>query len=208
MKKIILIALLLLPIATPANVGNDEPLFINVASEKNSYAIKVDVEGAIIKNLNVRNSGLGLYTTGIKIVADFVTVENCNVFDTPVGIAIWSSNNIIINCTFWGCEDDGIVLLGDTPWGCNNNTFINCVFYNCCDGVELQRSSDNIFINCRFLSNSHAGIDGIRRGNNNNSFISCVFVDNMYAVYFNESEGNEFLNCTFLDNKIDMEERK
>jgi len=184
-----------------------EPSFIDVTSKKNSYAIEVDIEGAIIKNLNVRNSGSGIYTTGIKIVASYVTVENCNVFDTPVGIAIWSSNNVIVNCTFWNCVDEGIVLFGNTPWGCDNNTFINCVFYNCCDGVELQRSSDNVFVNCRFLNNYHAGIDGIIHSNNNNRFYSCLFYDNPYGCYFKESENNEFMNCTFSNNKIDMEER-
>jgi len=186
------------------NVFSTEPQFIDVASKKNGYAIKVDTPGAVIRDINIRNNGQGIYTTGIKIVADFVTIENCNVFDTPVGIAIWSSNNIIINCTFWGCKDEGIVLLGQSHLGANNNTFINCVFYNCCDGVELQHSSNNTFMNCRFLNNYHAGINGIHNNNNNNSFFSCEFVDNLYAIYFNESEGNEFINCTFMNNKRDI----
>lgn len=185
---------------TGIEVINDR-IFIDVVSEKNSYAIKVDTAGDVINDLDVRNSGPGLYATGIKIVASHVTIENCNVFDTPVGIAVWSSNNMISNCTFWNCEDEAILLLG------GNNRIENCVFYNCCDGVELQHSSNNTFINCRFLNNYHAGIDGIHHDNNNNSFFSCVFTNNIYGVYFQHSKNNEFVNCTFMNNDVDMMER-
>lgn len=148
------------------------------------------------------------YETGIKVTKDNQIIENQVFYEIPVGIAVWSSNNRIANCTFINCDDEGIVFFGGTPLGSDNNTIINCVFYNCCDGVELQKSSNNIFINCRFLSCSHAGIDGIMTSNDNNSFISCVFYDNPMGCYFSDSKDNEFINCTFLDNKIDMEERK
>jgi len=206
MKKIILMASLLMFIITPANVGNDEPPFVDVTSKENGYALKVDVEGAVISNLNVRNNGPGLYTSGIWISASHVTIENCNVFSTPVGIVVLTSNNTIVNCTFWNCKDEGIVLLGSGSLECNNNRIENCVFYNCCDGVELQHSSNNTFINCRFLNNYHAGIDGIG-SDNNNSFFSCEFVDNEYGVYFFRSKNNEFVNCTFVNNKTNILER-
>ena len=89
----------------------------------------------------------------------------------------------------------------------SNNTIENCVFYRCIDGIELQKSSDNIFINCRFLSNTHAGIDAIIHSNNNNRFYSCLFYDNVWGCYFKESKNNGFVDCTFLDNEKDMEER-
>jgi len=204
---IILLSILLLGSLTFAGsfiiLKNDRD-FIDVISEKNGYAIKVDTVGAIISGLDIRNSGPGLYTTGIKVVASHVTIENCNVFDTPVGIAIWTSNNIIVNCTFWRCQDEGIVILGGTPLRSNNNTFINCVFYYCCDGIELQESSNNKFINCWFINNYHAGIDGIHHDNNNNLVISCVFLDNVYGVYFKQSRNNELVNCTFMDNEKDI----
>lgn len=180
------------------NLTGEGMPFLNPVSKKNSYAIEIRTADIILSGFNIRNDGLGLYVMGIKISASHVTIENCNVFDTPIGIAIWSSNNIIVNCTFWGCEDEGIILLG------SNNTIQNCVFYNCCDGIELQKSSDNTFINCRFLSNTHMGIDAIRHSNDNNRFYFCLFYDNPYGCYFKESKNNEFVNCTFLDNKIDL----
>jgi len=139
-----------------------------------------------------------IYETGIKITKDNQIIENQVFYDIPIGIAVWSSNNLIANCTFINCSDEGILLIG------NNNIVENCVFYKCCDGIELQKSSDNIFINCRFLSNTHAGIDAIEDNNNNNRFHYCFFYDNYYGCFFKESEDNEFVNCTFLDNKVDV----
>ena len=188
-------------IAGTVNEGN---VFVDVVSKKNGCAIKADTANTVITGLDIRNSGPGLYTTGIKIIAENVTIENCNIFDTPIGIAIWSSNNLIINCTFWNCEDEGIVLLGNIHRGGDNNTIVSCVFYNCCDGVELQHSSNNTFINCRFINNTHAGVDGIASSNNNNSFTSCVFLDNPFGIYFHGSKNNEYINCTFKNNEQDI----
>lgn len=142
------------------------------------------------------------YETGIKITEDGQIIENKVFYDIPIGIAVWSSDNNIINCTFINCSDEGILLIG------SNNTIENCVFYKCVDGIELQKSSDNTFINCRFISNTHAGIDAIYCNNDNNLFSFCLFYDNHYGCYFKESENNEFMNCTFLDNEIDLWERK
>lgn len=151
---------------------------------------------AIAMELVTRETG-GKYEVGIKIVKGNQVIENHVFKDIPIGIAVWSSNNLIVNCTFINCSDEGILLIG------SNNIVENCVFYQCCDGIELQRSSNNTFINCRFLSNTHAGIDGIISSNNYNSFISCVFYDNMMGVYFSQSQNITFDDCLFVDNKED-----
>lgn len=141
------------------------------------------------------------YEAGLKITKDNQVIENQVFYDVPIGIAVWSSNNHIINCTFINCNDEGILLIG------SNNTIESCVFYKCVDGIELQRSSNNTFINCRFTGNSHAGVDGILDSNNNNSFYNCVFYDNPYGCYFSKSIGTEFDDCLFLNNVIDVEEK-
>lgn len=138
------------------------------------------------------------YETGMKIMKDNQIIENLIFVDIPIGIVIWSSDNLIANCTFVNCSDEGIMLFG------SNNTIENCIFYKCVDGVELQNSSNNTFINCRFLSNTHAGIDAIRCNNDNNLFSFCLFYDNPYGCYFKESKDNKFINCTFLDNTMEM----
>jgi len=173
--------------------------FLNPVSKKNSYAIKITAADVKLSGFNIRNDGPGMYISGIRINAR-TTIENCNVSNTSVGIAVWSSNNTILNCTFWKCDDEGIVFFQDS----NNNIIENCVFYNCLDGIELQQSSNNTFINCRFISNTHAGVDGIKDNNNNNLFSSCVFYDNPFGVYLYNSKNNEYVDCTFSDNKIDI----
>ena len=143
-----------------------------------------------------------IYEAGIEVTEDNQIIENKVFYDIPIGIAVWSSGNIIANCTFINCSDEGILLIG------SNNIIENCVFYKCVDGIELQRSSNNTFINDRFLSNTHAGIDAITDSNNNNAFYSCLFYDNPYGCFFKESKNNEFIDCAFMDNKIDMREVK
>ena len=138
------------------------------------------------------------YETGLKIRFDGEKVENQVFIDIPIGIAVWSSNNYIANCTFINCSDEGILLIGD------NNTIENCAFYYCCDGIELQESSNNLFINLWFFNNYHAGIDAIHHSNNNNSFYNCMFYYNGFGAYFRQSENNSFIDCCFLENKQDL----
>ncbi|GAJ00972.1 unnamed protein product, partial [marine sediment metagenome] len=52
------------------------------------------------------------YEYGMKIVEDNQIIENYIFIDIPIGIAVWSSNNYIVNCTFINCPDEGIVLFG------------------------------------------------------------------------------------------------
>ena len=148
-----------------------------------------------IENIITKKTGYQ-YEVGIKIVKNWQIVENKFFIDIPIGIAVFTSNNLIINCTFINCADEGIVIFG------NNNIIKNCVFYKCLDGVELQSSSNNKFINCQFLSCSHAGIDGILENNNNNIFSFCIFYNNLIGCYFSNSVDNKFNNCSFIDNEI------
>jgi len=139
-----------------------------------------------------------IYEAGIKVTEDNQIIENKIFYEIPIGIAVWSSNNRIANCTFIFCYDEGILLIGD------NNTIENCVFYYCCDGIELQRSSNNTFINDRFLNNTHAGIDAIKNNNNDNKFYNCLFYGSPFGCFFKESRDNEFIECTFIENVKDI----
>lgn len=132
------------------------------------------------------------YETGLRLEFDGEKVENQIFMDIPIGIAAWSSNNHIANCTFINCSDEGILLFGD------NNIVENCIFYCCCDGIELQKSSNNLFINLWFFNNYHAGVDAICHSNNNNSFYNCMFYYNVIGAYFSQSENNSFIDCCFF----------
>jgi len=173
---------------------------INILSKKILILILIVLFlllGSIVSSSYITKMTDFKYEYGIKIDIDNTIIENLVFKDIPIGICVWSSNNIIRNCTFISCSDEGIILIG------SNNTIENCVFYKCVDGVELQQSSDNVFIYCRFLGNTHAGIDAIKNNNNNNIIDQCVFIDNLYGSYFSKSIKNEYIDCVFSDNYKD-----
>ncbi|EMR75194.1 Right handed beta helix region [Thermoplasmatales archaeon SCGC AB-540-F20] len=127
-----------------------------MSQRKTVIAVKITVAGVKLSGFSISNDGPGLYTTGVKIIASQTAIEDCTVFDTPVGIAVWSSKNTISNCIFYGCEDEGIAFLGSATSNCNDNLVTNCVFYDNCDGIELQYSSNNVISYCEFYDNTHA----------------------------------------------------
>ena len=134
-----------------------------------------------------------IYECGLQLKKNGQKIENLLFKDIPIGIAIWSCDNIIANCTFINCPDEGILVLGD------NNTIINCLFVECCDGIELQDSSNNSFINCNFIYCYHAGVDGLGFHNYNNQFKNCIFYDSI--VWFREMNDNNFTDCWFSDSE-------
>ncbi len=183
---------------------NKEKTIINPISKKNKYAIILGTSECIIKSLTVKNRGPGLYTSAIRITADNNKIVDCNILDTPVGITIWSSNNIIDNCYFSGCNDEGIALISSTYLKCNNNEIKNSVFYKNCDGIELQLSSGNTISDCKFYDNTHTGIDGIRELNNENTILNCEIYNNgVHGIYFADSDDNQVMDCKIYGNKAD-----
>jgi parallel beta-helix repeat protein len=182
---------------------NKENTILRSTSHKNGYAVKISTPNVTIQNFSICNTGPGLYTTGIKIVSSFTIIDSCDIFDTPVGIAVWSSYTTIINSTFHGCDDEGIVFLGSSTNDCNSNRVTNCTFYQNCDGIELQHSSNNIINFCDFFDNTHAGIDFIGEGNNNNTIFHCNIINNnAFGIYLSHSYGNRIEQCTILDNTL------
>jgi len=181
-----------------------EGTIINPLSKKNKYAIILSASGCTIETLTIKNRGPGIYTSAIRITADNNKIVDCDILDTPVGITVWSSNNIIDGCYFSGCEDEGIALIGGTHFKCDNNKIKNSVFFNNGDGIELQFSSGNIISDCKFYDNTHAGIDAIRESNNGNIISNCEIYDNgVYGIYFASSDDNQIIDCKIYANKID-----
>lgn len=188
---------------------NKERTFIKTESKKNGYVIQISAENVYLSGFSISNGGPGLYTTGLKIIAPRTTIDDCDIFDTPVGIAMWSSNNTISNCTFWGCDDEGIAFLGSPTIDCNDNKVINCVFFKNCDGIELQHSSNNIISFCEFYDNTHAGIDAIGSSNNNNIISNCDLYDNKaFGIYLSRSNNNQIKSCSINQNQIMMYNEK
>ena len=183
-------------------VGEDkDSTLINPVSEKNKYAICLGAPKIKLSGFSIKNGASGLYSSGIRVISSNIEIYNCNIFDTPVGIVIWSSENKIENCYFLGCEDEGIALIGTEYSACNNNIISNCIFQNNCDGIELQYSSSNTIINCDFYENSHTGIDAIASSNNNNKILNCrIYNNEVHGVYFSSSSGNIVKDCLIFNN--------
>jgi parallel beta-helix repeat protein len=183
-------------------LGEDkDSTLINPISEKNKFAICLGASGIKIQNFGIKNGAPGLYASAIRITSSNIEIQNCNIFDTPVGIIIWTSNNIIDNCVFWGCEDEGIALIGTSYSDCKNNKIKNCIFRDNCDGVELQYSSKNIISNCDFYDNNHTGIDAIASSNNENIITNCrIYNNKVNGIYFSSSSDNEVNDCLIYEN--------
>ncbi len=183
--------------------GEDKnKVIINPISEKNKCVLRLGAPGIKISKLSITNGAPGLYATGIKISASKAEIKDCNIYDTPIGIAIWSSNNIISNCAFWGCDDEGIALLGSKLSKCDNNKITSSIFYSNCDGIELQYSSYNLIKNCEIYDNSHTGIDAIGSSNDKNIISNCKIYNNeVHGIYLSSSSDNKIIDCLISDNK-------
>jgi len=183
-------------------VGEDKDnTLINPISEENKYAIYAGAPNIKIKNIGITNGAPGLYSQGIKISSKNIEIDNCKIFNTKVGIAIWTNENKIYNSVFYGCKDEGIALLGSSKNPCNNNLISDCIFYNNCDGIELQYSSYNKILNCKFYNNTHTGIDAIASDNNENVISNCEILNNrVNGIYLSSSDNNKIIDCNIKDN--------
>lgn len=184
-------------------IGEDKnKTLINPISEENKCAIYVGAPNIKIKNLGITNGALGLYSQGIKFSSINIEIDNCKIFNTPVGIAVWTNENKIHNCVFYGCKDEAIALLGNTNNPCNNNIISDCTFYNNCDGIELQNSYYNKILNCKFYNNTHTGIDAITSNNDENIISNCEIIYNrVNGIYLSTLNNNKIIDCFIKYNK-------
>lgn len=181
---------------------NKELTFINPISNKNKYAVRLGAPGVILGGLSITNGAPGLYSQAIRITSEDTQITDCNIYNTPVGILIWTSKNIIQKCDFWNCQDEGIALIGTTHTNCKNNKIIDCKFYKNGDGIELQYSSENEIINCEIYENSHSGIKKKKKSNNENIIKNCkIYKNKVHGIYLYSSSHNKISSCVFYDNK-------
>jgi parallel beta-helix repeat protein len=112
--------------------------------------------------------------------------------DTPIGLAIWSSNTIVINCLFINCTDEGIIICNSV-----NNLIMFNYFIDCVDGIELQISGYNKILFNKFWDIEHMGIDAIHQSNNYNLIAFNEFRNAPYGIYFKESYNNTIIANRF-----------
>ena len=183
-------------------IGEDKDYtLINPISDKNKYAVRLGAPGLILKGLSIKNGAPGLYTSAVRVTSSNTEIRDCNFYETPVGIVIWTSNNIIDNCNFWDCTDEGIALIGTSYSDCSNNKITNCVFSQNCDGIELQYSSSNTITDCKIYDSSHTGIDAISSSNDNNIISNCeIYSNEVHGIYLSSSSENQIIECSIYDN--------
>lgn len=189
-----------LTIDKPLHINGDGSTrtFLQPTSTVNGYAIQITAEGVCLSNLSITNYADGLYTTGVKIVAENTTIDHCMFHDTPIGIAIWSSRTTITGSSFQGCSDEGIVLLGTQDSACSNVSITSCYFFQNGDGIELQYAQQTHIVSCVFTRNTHAGIDAIESDNNYNTIVNCSFINNeAFGIYLAASSYNIIKECVF-----------
>lgn len=182
---------------------NKQTTIIHPTSNQNSFAVHSTAPNVIIKELSISNDGPGLYTTGLKITGSKTLVEDCIFYDTPIGVAIWSSYNTIVNNTFYGCNDEGIAVLGTVANPSMNNHIKRCIFYNNTHGIELQNALHTIIEKCEFFDNNHGGIDIIGSYSTNNTILNCSFHNNkVFGLYMIRSTHTTIINCNFINSSL------
>ena len=181
---------------------NKDTTIINPISEENKYAIRMGAPEINISSLTIINGAPGLYSTAIKVCASNTKIYDCNIYNTPVGISIWTSGNLIDNCVFKGCKDEGIALLGSKNSKCSDNIIKNSIFYDNCDGIELQYSCKNMIENCEIYDNTHSGIDAIAKLNDENIITKCdIYNNRVHGIYLSASSENQIIDCKIKNNK-------
>jgi hypothetical protein len=197
----------ILTITTPLHLQGDGPsrTILTTTSPTNGYAIRITANGATLSGLNITNQGPGLYATGVKLCAEQTTIQNCTFQNTPIGIAVWGSQNTITGCDFYHCDDEGIVLLGTAPTPCTHTTITTCRFHNNCDGIELQYTQHTLIASCTFTHNTHAGVDAIATHTTNTTLSTCTFHDNQgYGLYLAEVTNTQISSCMFSTDAITL----
>lgn len=183
---------------------NKNSTFINLTTSPNNAGIALKAPNITLSNLTITNSASGLYTTAIRINSPHCKIDNCNILDTPIGIAVWSSHTEISHTSFHNCSDEGILLISTSISESHYNLIHNCSFYYNCDAIELQHSSYNTIIDCTMKYNTHSAIDAICDNNNHNLISNCIISDNkVHGIYFSSSQYNVIKNCSFLNNEED-----
>jgi len=115
---------------------------------------------------------------------------------------MWSSENIITNCIFTRCSDEGLLLIGTTDSPCINNRIESCTFTYNGDGIEATKTKYTTISNCVFNKNIHDGISYIGNAelNMENTITHCTITENtVHGIYLSGVE-NHIISCTLSDN--------
>jgi parallel beta-helix repeat protein len=187
----------------------------------------------IISHCTIANS-----TTGIVVNSEFSDnniISDCHITSDNEGLGVWSSHNIISNCTLLGGEMD----LSDG----HNNTILNCYIanQNGSFGLQLGYTTNNTFrnntlehcgivINCNFPYELYQDIDAsnfidgkpvyyLRDENdkviNESSNVGCIILVSCrnitmrniacHGVTLGDTSFSRIENCSFFENILGVD---
>jgi hypothetical protein len=176
------------------------------------HVIKIIVEGVIIENFTIRNSGGFSTNSSIKIFCNSTIIKNCIIKRSKIGINITNfSRNIINNCTFYDNAKGIFLKKANTSKisGCifahNSIAFISEMSKNIeitysyfhTNGISciIVDSNNFQFYNCN-ISDNGDNHGGIFISNNTNSVIdNCIIRHNGIGVNIDKSEDTIINNC-------------
>ena len=189
------------------NPGTDDGSVITtgISDGKHCYTFWVKTNSIFkIENSDLQECGYGTFIVdvdegnkGLVIETDSVQITNSTISYLKNGVIIYSSNNIISNCTFERGPSFPMPVYGTNGLIFKNgdyNTINECKFYEILNSISLYSSDNNIISNCQIedsviniqLERETVGIYNL--GSNNNRFINNT--ENM--IY----SGIRFRDCT------------
>jgi parallel beta-helix repeat protein len=113
--------------------------------------IEIHANNVILKNFTIRNSGGYIDNSGINVISENNTFQDCIIYRTKTGILLnQTKNNEIENCTFH-TNGEGVFVKSS-----NNNKILSCCFGHNAIGVNFNNSKDNQIEYCYLHSNGIA----------------------------------------------------
>ena len=205
------------------NVVVDKPIQFIGESKENTIidaqnygtVVVIGADNVVMKNFQLKDGGEEFSPnrdSGVKILGDYVTFENCELYENFYCIYVISWYSTIINCTSHDNEY-GLFLWYTGSKNCRHNEIINFLSYDDGTGIYSSNSHNNTHINCTAIDSVIYAFSGtsctyincksiagaIKVGGSYFTFINC-------SAYGSSSNGisvsgiyNTFINCTTYD---------
>ena len=155
-----------------------------------------DVEGNTVNGkplVYLENvSGAEIKNAGqvILVNCESVTIKDCNISHTTVGIYLWKSSN----CTIEGNKVFENLWGGISLWGSSKNKILNNTCEKNDDGIHLTHSSRNKILNNKVSDNDFFGIS-LWLSQRNRISRNSIRDNNFFGIYLRYSSNNKiFLN--------------
>ncbi|MBE3137036.1 MAG: right-handed parallel beta-helix repeat-containing protein [Thermoplasmata archaeon] len=166
----------------------------NTIIDAQNYAtvVVITADNVVMKNFQVKDGGeewAPNRDAGVQILGNYVTFENCELYENFYCIFVISWYSTIINCTTHDNEYGLFLWYTDSKY-CRYNQIINILSYDDIgDGVYSSNARNNTHINCV----SYSGIYGYY--GTGNTYINCHSIGSSFSITANPSY-NTIINCS------------